>query len=84
MSTVGVLALQGDYAAHAKAANALGHETLQVRTEEALERTDALLLPGGAAMAKAPNAYSGKRKLMLGLHAAHVALPCVRAPSGYE
>ena len=47
MATVGVLALQGDYAAHTKAAEALGHDPLQVRSAEALEQTDALLLPGG-------------------------------------
>jgi 5'-phosphate synthase pdxT subunit len=45
--TVGVLALQGDFAAHERAAAALGHRSRQVRTAAQLEGLDALLLPGG-------------------------------------
>ena len=45
--TVGVLALQGDFAAHERAAAALGHRSRQVRTAAELEGLDALLLPGG-------------------------------------
>ncbi len=44
---VGVLALQGDFAAHERAVAALGHRVRQVRTAEALLSLDALLLPGG-------------------------------------
>jgi len=45
--TVGVLALQGDFAAHERAAAALGHRSRQVKTAEQLLELDALLLPGG-------------------------------------
>jgi len=45
--TVGVLALQGDFAAHERAAAALGHRSRQVRTAGQLDGLDALLLPGG-------------------------------------
>lgn len=45
--TVGVLALQGDFAAHERAAAALGHESRRVKTAAHLEGLDALLLPGG-------------------------------------
>ncbi len=44
---VGVLALQGDYAAHERAVAALGHRVRQVKAAAALESLDALLLPGG-------------------------------------
>ncbi|HZM00435.1 MAG TPA: pyridoxal 5'-phosphate synthase glutaminase subunit PdxT [Planctomycetota bacterium] len=45
--TVGVLALQGDFAAHERAVAALGHRSRQVRTAAQLQGLDALLLPGG-------------------------------------
>jgi 5'-phosphate synthase pdxT subunit len=45
--TVGILALQGGFAAHAKIVRALGHEPREVRTPEQLEGLDALILPGG-------------------------------------
>jgi pyridoxal 5'-phosphate synthase pdxT subunit len=44
---VGVLALQGDFAAHEKSVAALGHRVRQVRTAAPLDSLDALLLPGG-------------------------------------
>ena len=44
---VGVLALQGDFAAHERAVAALGHRVRQVKCAAALESLDALLLPGG-------------------------------------
>jgi pyridoxal 5'-phosphate synthase pdxT subunit len=44
---VGVLALQGDFAAHEKSVAALGHRVRQVKTAAPLESLDALLLPGG-------------------------------------
>jgi pyridoxal 5'-phosphate synthase pdxT subunit len=44
---VGVLALQGDFAAHARAVATLGHESRQVKAPEHLAGLDALLLPGG-------------------------------------
>ncbi|MGC4046742.1 MAG: pyridoxal 5'-phosphate synthase glutaminase subunit PdxT [Armatimonas sp.] len=44
---VGVLALQGDFAAHAKALERVGTESVEVRTAEQLARCDALIIPGG-------------------------------------
>jgi len=47
MSRVGVLALQGDVREHIKALQAIGVETLQVKTPAQLETVDALIIPGG-------------------------------------
>lgn len=47
----GVLALQGDWAAHAAVLNNLNIETVLVRTAEELETVDALVLPGGESTA---------------------------------
>jgi 5'-phosphate synthase pdxT subunit len=44
---VGVLALQGDFEAHAKIVNALGAKAREVRVPADLEGLDALILPGG-------------------------------------
>lgn len=44
---VGVLALQGDFEAHAKIVEALGAEAREVRVPEHLEGLDALIIPGG-------------------------------------
>ena len=44
---VGVLAVQGDFAAHAAMLEALAAETVEVRTVADLESCDALVLPGG-------------------------------------
>ncbi len=44
---VGVLALQGDVAEHADALRAAGAEPVLVRTPQALERVEALVIPGG-------------------------------------
>src|SRR5262245_47494005 len=44
---VGVLAVQGDFAAHAGMLHALGADTFEVRTVADLESCDALVLPGG-------------------------------------
>jgi pyridoxal 5'-phosphate synthase pdxT subunit len=45
--TVGVLALQGAFAAHAAILEGLGRETIEVRTTEQLASIDALVVPGG-------------------------------------
>ena len=45
--TVGVLALQGGFEAHAKALARLGIPAREVRTVDDLEGLDALILPGG-------------------------------------
>jgi 5'-phosphate synthase pdxT subunit len=44
---IGVLAIQGDYAAHAEALAACGAEPVEVRNPEELEELDGLILPGG-------------------------------------
>ena len=44
---VGILAIQGDVGAHAKAVERLGAETAWVRREKDLAGIDALILPGG-------------------------------------
>jgi pyridoxal 5'-phosphate synthase pdxT subunit len=44
---IGILAVQGDFAAHAATLANLGVETVEVRTVEDLEGCDGLILPGG-------------------------------------
>ena len=44
---IGVLALQGDFAAHAKALEEAGAEAVEVRKPSELEGLDGLILPGG-------------------------------------
>jgi len=44
---VGVLALQGDFEAHAKVLRALGADVREVRTPADLEGLDGLIMPGG-------------------------------------
>ena len=45
--SVGVLALQGDFEAHAKTLRALGAEPREVRVPADMEGLDALVIPGG-------------------------------------
>ena len=44
---IGVLAVQGDFAAHAEMLQNLGAETIEVRSPADLQGLDALVLPGG-------------------------------------
>jgi 5'-phosphate synthase pdxT subunit len=44
---IGVLALQGDFAAHAQALGRLGVEVREIRKPEALAAVDGLVIPGG-------------------------------------
>jgi 5'-phosphate synthase pdxT subunit len=44
---IGVLALQGDFAAHARALAALGHDVRLARRPADLDRVEGLVLPGG-------------------------------------
>jgi pyridoxal 5'-phosphate synthase pdxT subunit len=44
---VGVLALQGDFDAHAKAITLAGGEAVEVRTAEQMRSVDGLVIPGG-------------------------------------
>jgi 5'-phosphate synthase pdxT subunit len=47
MTTIGVLALQGDVREHQAMLHQAGVETLRVRRPEELERVDGIVLPGG-------------------------------------
>jgi pyridoxal 5'-phosphate synthase pdxT subunit len=47
MPLVGVLALQGDFAAHARVLRGLGADVREVRTPAGLEGLDGLVIPGG-------------------------------------
>jgi 5'-phosphate synthase pdxT subunit len=47
MRRVGILAIQGDVAAHAKALARLGARASEVRRAKELDEVDALILPGG-------------------------------------
>lgn len=47
MPTVGVLALQGDYEAHAGALRRAGASAVEVRTAAGFEAIDGLVIPGG-------------------------------------
>src|SRR5579872_332265 len=44
---IGVLALQGDFEAHAKALRSAGAEPVEVRTRGDLQNVDGLVIPGG-------------------------------------
>jgi len=44
---IGVLALQGDFREHIQAVQSCGHEALEVRRNNELDRCEALILPGG-------------------------------------
>jgi len=44
---IGVLASQGDFAAHARILGSLGAEAVEVRTPKALASLDGLVIPGG-------------------------------------
>jgi pyridoxal 5'-phosphate synthase pdxT subunit len=46
-SKIGILAIQGNFAAHAAMLHSLGAQTLEVRTVADLGECDALILPGG-------------------------------------
>jgi 5'-phosphate synthase pdxT subunit len=47
VTRIGVLALQGDFEAHARAYTALGVEAVEVRRIAQLQQIDGLVLPGG-------------------------------------
>jgi 5'-phosphate synthase pdxT subunit len=64
---VGVLAVQGDFEAHAKALRHLGAEASEVRVPGDLDRLDGLIIPGGESTT-----------IMLGLASAELE-PAIRA-----
>ena len=47
MVSVGVLALQGDFAEHVSVMQELGVNTLEVRHAKEFDQIDALIIPGG-------------------------------------
>jgi 5'-phosphate synthase pdxT subunit len=51
MTTVGVLALQGDFREHIRSVHAAGADAIEVRTREELARVDGLIIPGGESTA---------------------------------
>jgi 5'-phosphate synthase pdxT subunit len=69
---VGVLALQGGFAAHVAAVRALGHEVRELRSARDLAGIDALVLPGGESsvmldlLARDPALESGLDALVRG------------------
>src|SRR4051812_30963877 len=44
---IGVLAVQGDYAAHARMLKRIGVEAVELRRADELDGVDALIIPGG-------------------------------------
>ncbi|MCB0309895.1 MAG: pyridoxal 5'-phosphate synthase glutaminase subunit PdxT [Bdellovibrionales bacterium] len=48
---IGVLALQGDFEAHAKRIRQIGHQVIYVRTEAELRQIHGLVMPGGESTA---------------------------------
>jgi pyridoxal 5'-phosphate synthase pdxT subunit len=81
---VGVLSLQGDFAAHGQALERAGAEPVYVREQEQLEDLDGLIIPGGESttMLKlmgreglmAPVAEFGRRKPIFGTCAGAILL----------
>ena len=47
MRTIGVLAIQGDFAKHSEVVRKLGHVSREVRTPAQLDDINALIIPGG-------------------------------------
>jgi 5'-phosphate synthase pdxT subunit len=47
MKTIGILALQGDFAKHAEAVRGAGASALEVRENSDFEKIDGLIIPGG-------------------------------------
>ncbi|HMJ50893.1 MAG TPA: pyridoxal 5'-phosphate synthase glutaminase subunit PdxT [Polyangiaceae bacterium] len=52
MKVIGVLALQGGFAAHARRLEELGHVAFEVRTARDVEKAEGLVLPGGESSAQ--------------------------------
>jgi 5'-phosphate synthase pdxT subunit len=65
---VGVLALQGDFEAHAKTLRALGAEPREVRTAAEMEGLDALVIPGGESTTIGKQISSGGLEAALRAH----------------
>ncbi len=61
MSSIGVLALQGDFREHIQKIEEIGHTAIEIRRSSELERIDGLIIPGGEStvVAKLENVTSG-------------------------
>jgi len=82
---IGILAIQGDFAAHAAMLQSLGAETKEVRTVADLEECDGLILPGGESttqlqflqeegLAEAIKKFAGKKQPVFGTCAGAILL----------
>jgi len=47
VKTIGILAIQGDFERHANTITKLGYRAVEVRTNDELNKTSALIIPGG-------------------------------------
>jgi pyridoxal 5'-phosphate synthase pdxT subunit len=65
---VGVLALQGDFEAHAKTLRQLGAEPREVRTPAEMDGLDALIIPGGESTTIGKMIESAGLEAALGAH----------------
>ncbi|HEX5928213.1 MAG TPA: pyridoxal 5'-phosphate synthase glutaminase subunit PdxT [Solirubrobacterales bacterium] len=65
---VGVLAIQGDFAAHARILRQLGAEVAEVRTVDDFEGLDGLVIPGGESTTIAKGIESGGLEPALRAH----------------
>lgn len=79
--TVGVLALQGAFAAHATILESLGCATQQIRTAEQLAAVDALVVPGGESTAMSMLLERSQMLELLRLRA-HGGLPVLGTCAG--
>jgi len=82
---IGILAIQGDFAAHAAMLQSLGAETKEVRTMADLEGCDGLILPGGESttqlqflreegLAEAIKKFAAKKQAVFGTCAGAILL----------
>ena len=71
--TIGVLALQGAFEAHAKVLESLGATARLVRTPAELEGLDGLIIPGGESTTTATQITSSVPPTKLSVHAVCVA-----------
>ena len=84
MKRIGILALQGDFEAHARTLTRLGADPVFVRTAADLDTVDAIIIPGGESttMLKllhaenllAPLAAFGRRRPIFGTCAGAILL----------
>ncbi|HXM45573.1 MAG TPA: pyridoxal 5'-phosphate synthase glutaminase subunit PdxT [Bryobacteraceae bacterium] len=94
MKKIGILALQGDFEAHARTLTRLGADPIFVRTTADLETVDALVIPGGESTTilkllhveslLAPLAAFGRRRPIFGTCAGAILLAARVSHPGQE